>query len=324
MPTVDLPAPSPYDAPGVFGFLAARAIEGVETAQLAPGGPLTYARTLRLPGGPAVIEVTATGRSHGDPSAWRLRARLDLADAGDEAAALGALRRLLDLDTDPAEVDAALAADPVLAPRVAAIPGIRVPGASDPHELLLRAVVGQQISVARAREHLGRLTRMLGSPVDGGAAGLTRLVPTARQLLEGLPEPERPLDPERPLRLPARSIAAVRAIAGLVDGSRDVLDPGIDPDVDPDVESQRWRARLTAIPGIGPWTAAYAAMRLRGDPDAWLLGDVAVLAGARVLGLTDPALSRSAAHAALGRRAQRWSPWRSYATMHLWRVPRDR
>ncbi|WP_169164713.1 AlkA N-terminal domain-containing protein [Cellulomonas taurus] len=331
--TIALPVRQPYDAPGVFGFLAARAVAGVESVDLGPtatrsaaegsttpasaprastgqphGGVLRYARTLSLPHGPGAAEVTAERT----PSGWRLRAVLELTSLADVAVATTRIRRLLDLDADPVAIDAALSADPALAPLVAATPGIRVPGAVDPHELVVRALVGQQISVAAARGHLSRLTDLIGTPVVSSFAGLDRLFPTAAQVAAGIPAPGTQLDPDRPLRLPGRSITTIRdTAAALADGSLQV-DVGAD--------TTPLAAALVERPGIGPWTAAYVAMRVLGDPDVWLPGDAALLTSARAHGVLDPALPRGAAHRALTARAAEWAPWRSYAVTHLWRA----
>jgi AraC family transcriptional regulator, regulatory protein of adaptative response / DNA-3-methyladenine glycosylase II len=305
---LSLPVRQPYDAPGVFGFLAVRAVPGVESTD--PGGTdrLRYARTLRLPHGPGAVEVTAERT----PAGWRLAADLELTSLADVGVATARVRRLLDLDADPLAVDAALSADPVLAPLVAAVPGIRVPGAVDPEEMVLRALVGQQISVAAARGHLARLTALLGTPVASSIAGLDRLFPTAGQIAAGVPAPGAVLDPDRPLRLPGRSITTVRdTCAALADGTLRV-DVGAD--------TAELTAALVARPGIGPWTAAYLAMRVLGAPDVWLTGDAALLAGARERGLLDSGLPRSAAHRALTAHAAGWAPWRSYAVTHLWRA----
>src|SRR5690606_8161615 len=169
--SLTLPVREPFDARGVIEFLAARAIQGVEAADVGPD--LRYARTVLLPHGPGAVDVrvprTGTGRVELD---------LELADLADAPVAVTRVRRLLDLDADPVAVDAALAADPVLAPSVAAVPGIRVPGAVDPAELLIRAVVGQQISVAAARTHLTRLAHGTGRPYASAVPGLDRLFPT--------------------------------------------------------------------------------------------------------------------------------------------------
>lgn len=306
--SLTLPVRRPYDAPGVFGFLAVRAVPGVESASIADSGRLRYARTLPLPHGPGAVEVLATGVGQ----EWTVRAELELTSLADVGTATARVRRLLDLDADPGAVDAALSADPALAPLVARVPGIRVPGAVDPDEMVLRAMVGQQISVAAARGHLDRLADQFGTRVSSSFAGLDRLFPSAAQVAEGLPEPTTPLDPDRPLRLPSRSITSVRATAAaLADGSLP-LDVG--------AETDELTAALVARPGIGPWTAAYLAMRLLGDPDVWLPGDAALLSSARGLGMLDPGQPRAAAHRALSARSESWAPWRSYAVQHLWRV----
>ncbi|VXC02723.1 DNA-3-methyladenine glycosylase [Citricoccus sp. K5] len=322
----EVPVTAPYDAPGIFRFLAARAVAGVEAADLTRPEELRYARTLTLPGGPAAVLVSATRNR-----SWTLRARLHLAAAADQGPALAALRTLFDVDTDPAAADGRLATDPALAPLVRATPGIRIPGTVDPHELVVRALVGQQISVAAARTHLGRLAGALGTPYsppgppqghpprdrpdeDSLLTQLHRHFPTAAQIASGVPEPvsgERP-DPERPLRLPGQGVrAVVGTCRALADGELTVH-AAAEPDA--------LRRELLARPRIGPRTAAYVAMRVLRDPDAWLDGDVALVAGAKAAGLLDPDLAPGAAHRALAVRAADWSPWRSYAAMHLWQL----
>uniref|UniRef100_UPI0025406E65 DNA-3-methyladenine glycosylase family protein n=1 Tax=Actinotalea sp. C106 TaxID=2908644 RepID=UPI0025406E65 len=213
--------PHPFDAPGVFGFLAARAVTGVEVADLSEDR-LRYARTLALPHGPAAIDVVA---SWTPGPGWQVQVRLELSSPEDRGAALAQVRRLLDLDTDPSAVDAALSEDPVLAPLVTRTPGIRVPGAVDPHELLVRALVGQQISVAAARTHLGRLAARVGSPHVSRVTGLDRLFPSAAQISAAVPAPVpgEPLDPDRPLRLPGQAVRSLVATCGaLADGTLDL------------------------------------------------------------------------------------------------------
>lgn len=308
---VDLPVRQPFDAPGVLGFLAARAVDGVEVADLSGDGTLRYARTLALPGGPAAVEVVAR-QTPG--TGWSVRAHLELTGLADVAPAVARLRRMLDLDADPVAIDAALRRDPALAPLVESTAGARVPGAVDAHELVVRALVGQQISVAAARTHLGRLAARAGSGYSSSIPGLGRLFPTPRQILAAVPEPPtgEPLDPDRPLRLPGRSIRSVLAISRALDSGDLVVDVGVD--------AATLREALLAQPGIGRWTAAYVAMRVLGDPDAWLDGDVALVAGAKVAGMLPDSTPPRAAHVALALLAQPWSPWRSYAAIHLWRV----
>ena len=283
--TIDLVLPhrGPLDAAGLFDWMTARAVPQIETP-----GPSSFARALRLPGGPAWFELRADGDG-------RVRLRARLTQLSDLASLVTRARRLFDLDADPLAVDEALAAEPALTARIAAIPGIRVPGAADPHEMLIRAMIGQQITVAAARTALTALTAELGEPIDG-LGDATRLFPTMTAIAE------RGHDV---LRGPAARIRAVTgAAAALADGSL-VLTAGDD--------GAEQRAALMAMPGIGPWTADYVRMRVLGDPDVLLPGDVAVRTGAAALGIpADPA--------GLVAWSARTAPWRSYLTAHLWRA----
>ncbi|WP_395243524.1 DNA-3-methyladenine glycosylase 2 family protein [Agromyces sp. MMS24-K17] len=288
-----LPARPPFDAAGVFGWLAARALAGVEIAD--PAG--RYTRTLRLPGGPALVTLADAG----DAPAIDVSARL--ATLADLPPLVARVRRLFDLDADAVAIDAALAADPVLAPSVAAVPGIRLPGALDPHELVFRALVGQQVSVAAARTALTRLAAELGEVVDrawsagpGGDGTPVRLFPTAGAIAE---------HGERVLRGPAARIRTIVDVARRLDAGALV--------VAPERERHDLQADLLAIPGIGPWTAGYLAMRVTRAPDVLLTSDLALRNGAGRLGLP-------AAPAELAARGAAWAPWRSYASMHLWRA----
>ncbi len=283
--SLSLPFRAPFDAAGVFGWLIPRAVTGVEVATAT-----TYARTLLLPGGPARFEVRFDGR------ALRLDARLT--QLGDLPVLVSRVRRLFDLDADPIAVDTALSADPLLAPRVAAIPGIRLPGAVDAEEMLFRAIIGQQITVAAARTQLNRLTEACGAHLDpaADADGLTRLFPTAAQIVahgrDALVGPRAKIDTV--MRI-ADALAAGDLTLGLGD------------------DAAEQHARLTAYAGIGDWTAGYVGMRVLGNPDVFLSGDVAVRSGARKLGLPGEARPLTAYAAGL-------SPWRSYLCLHLWRA----
>ncbi|WP_278236220.1 AlkA N-terminal domain-containing protein [Isoptericola sp. AK164] len=288
---LSLPVREPFDAAGTIAYLAARAVDGVETATVQDDAA-RYARTLHLPHGPGAIAVTA-GPAVGP---GRLAAHLELASVQDVATAVARVRRLLDLDADPVAVDTALATDPALAPSVTATPGVRMPGAADPHETVVRAVVGQQISVAAARTHLNRLAAAAGTPYRSTVAGLTRLFPTAAQVAA---------DDGASLALPARQRRTVVTTAdALADGTL-AVDLGADAD--------ELRAALEARHGIGPWTSGYVTLRVLGHPDVWLDGDAALRTGARRLGLPED-------RAALAARADRWAPWRSYAARHVWRA----
>jgi AraC family transcriptional regulator, regulatory protein of adaptative response / DNA-3-methyladenine glycosylase II len=276
-----LPHRGPLDSTGLFGWMAAHAVGGVETATGS-----SFARTLALPGGPAWFEmrVDETGRV-------RLRARLT--SLSDLSSLVARTRRLFDLDADPLAVDEALSQQPDLAPLVAKIPGVRAPGAVDPHEMLIRAMIGQQISVAAARTAMTRLAEALGERTDvAGSPAI--LFPTMAALAEHGPEV---------LRGPAARIRAItNAAAALASGALD-LGPGDD--------GADQRAALLALPGIGPWTADYVRMRVLGDPDVLLPGDVAARAGAAAAGIPSDA-------AGLTAWATRTAPWRSYLMAHLW------
>ena len=278
-----LPHRGPLDAEGLFAWMRARAVAGAEVA-----GEDSFARTLRLSGGPAWFELRLD-------EVGRVRLRARLSQLGDLPTLVTRARRLFDLDADPIAVDEALARHPELAPLVAAVPGIRVPGAADPHEMLIRAMVGQQITVAAARTALSALTRELGDDVDT-FDGAAKLFPTMAAIAERGHEV---------LRGPAtRTRALIDAAGALADGSLR-LTAGDD--------AAEQRAALLAMPGIGPWTADYVRMRVSGDPDVFLPGDVAVRAGAAAAGIPSEA-------AALTAWATRTAPWRSYFTAHLWRA----
>ena len=273
---------TPIDLDGLFAWMRARAVAGAEVATAA-----SFARTLRLASGTAWFEVRRSG------GALRLRARLT--HLADLPQLVTRVRRLFDLDADPTAIDRALASHPELAGRTAALPGIRVPGAADPHEMLIRAMVGQQITVAAARTALTALTEALGERVPE-SEGTDRLFPTMAAIAEhgaGV------------LRGPAARIRAIAGAAAALAEGELVLDAGADPHAQ--------RADLLARPGIGPWTADYVRMRVTGDPDVFLPGDVAVRTGAARRGL-------SAESRALTAWAERAAPWRSYLTAHLWRA----
>jgi AraC family transcriptional regulator of adaptative response / DNA-3-methyladenine glycosylase II len=260
----------PLHAAALLEFLAARAVPGLETVDAT-----SYARVLRLPHGTASVTLT--------PRDGYVQAALQLADVRDLAPAVARCRRLLDLDADPVAVDETLSADAALAPLVMKEPGVRVPRAVDGFEIAVRAIVGQQVTVAGARRVLGRLVRS-GEPFPG-AATLAEL-------------------PDAAFAMPAARRDTIRALARAVADGELVLDEGAD--------RAATEAALRGIPGIGAWTAGYIAMRALGDPDVFLPTDLAVRRAAGRLGLpTVPA--------ALDEYARRWRPWRSYAVLRLWR-----
>src|SRR6187402_9438 len=193
-----LPHRGPLDAAGLFAWMAARAIPGAEVAT-----PTSFARSLRLPGGPAWFELRVD-------EVGRVRLRARLAALSDLPATVARARRLFDLDADPVAVDDALARHPELSGRVAHLPGIRVPGAADPHEMLIRAMIGQQITVAAARTALTAVTEALGERIEG-FEGASVLFPTMAAIAERGHEV---------LRGPAaRTRSLIGAAAALADGS---------------------------------------------------------------------------------------------------------
>jgi AraC family transcriptional regulator of adaptative response / DNA-3-methyladenine glycosylase II len=272
--TLRLPARQPFDGAGLCAFFAAHAARGIETADAS-----SFARAVRLPGGVAEIELRLDGRD-----AISCTARLE--NIADLSTLVSRVRRLFDLDADSAAIDDSLATDVSLAPLVAARPGIRLPGSLDIEETLFRTMIGQQVSVAAATTIVGRLASQLSA-----APGL---FPTALEIAESAPGV---------VRGPATRVASILGVArAIADGSLS-LDLGMPRD--------EFTARLTSLPGVGPWTAGYLALRVLGNTDILLASDLVILASARRLGL--PATAR-----ALAAHGERWAPWRSYANLHLW------
>ncbi len=273
--TLRLPARAPFDGPGLMQFFADHAVPGLESA--VDGA---FERSVRMPHGIAHVSIRLDGTT-----GVACTARLD--SISDVATLVARVRRLFDLDADSVAIDGALSSDLAIAPLVRAVPGIRLPGVLDSEEALFRTLIGQQISVAAARTVLGRLTAELGT--DG-------LFPTAAQISEHGSEF---------LRGPATRVASILGVASAL-ASGD-LDLHVATPVD------EFAARLTALPGVGPWTAGYLAMRVLGNPDTLLTSDLVILQSAGRRGL--PSTTRS-----LAAYGARWAPWRSYAGLHLWRA----
>ena len=269
--TLRLQHRSPYSAEPLLAWLGARSIPAVEEVDGS-----TYRRVL----GTGVVELTPV------PEAGHVLARLDIDDLSSVASVVARCRRLFDLDADPVAVDETLAGDRLLAASVQRHPGMRVPGAVDGFELAVRAVLGQQVSVAAARTFAARLVQRCGKPLDAPRGALTHAFPTADAVagvdLEGL-------------GLTTARTRTLRALATEIATGQLSLEPVADRD--------ETKARLAALPGIGPWTVEYVAMRALGDPDAFPSTDLVLR---RAIGPTGE------------RRAEAWRPWRSYAAMHLW------
>jgi AraC family transcriptional regulator of adaptative response / DNA-3-methyladenine glycosylase II len=276
-----LPLRAPYAAGPLFGFLAARAIEGVEV-----GDASSYARTLSLPRAAGTMSARAPG-----PESSHLDCVLRLDDFRDLPAAVERTRRLFDLDADPVAVDTILGRDAVLRAAVRSVPGIRVPGHVDGDEVAFRAVLGQQISVPAATRLATVLTERYGATVAADGP-LRRVFPDAATLAKVEPD-------ELPMPR-ARARTLVELAGALADGTIR-LDAGAD--------REQAATDLAAIKGIGPWTVSYIRMRALGDPDAFLPGDLALRRALERLGP-----SAGTADAV----AEAWRPYRSYAMLHLW------
>jgi AraC family transcriptional regulator of adaptative response / DNA-3-methyladenine glycosylase II len=273
-----LPYRAPIEEGALLRFLGARAVPGIE--EWADG---VYTRSLNLPRGPGIAALSA-GPGY-------VRCELRLTDLRDLAAAVQRSRRLLDLDADPTAVQAALGADPLLGPLVRKAPGLRVPGHVDGAEMAIRAVLGQQVSVRAATTLSARLAAKYGPELAAPHGTITRLFPTPAALREAQ------------LGMPAARIRALRAVAAALDDGVVDLHPGVDREV---TERQ-----LLALPGIGPWTASYVALRALRDPDVFLPTDVGVRHALGRLGVPSDPVSAAG-------RAEQWRPWRSYALLQLW------
>lgn len=290
-----LPARRPFDPDSVLGFLGTRAVPGVEAHDGA-----TYRRSMRLPHGYAVVALSATDPREDGPAF--VEGELHLSDLRDLTTAVARCRQLLDLDADPVGIEEALGDDPCIGAAVRAQPGRRVPGAVDGFELAVRAVIGQQVSVAGARTIAGRLVLLAGEAIPVPIEGITHLFPTPAALI-ALAENDPAAFP-----MPGGRRRALVALAEAVVAGAVTIDPGTDP--------AELRAALVALPGIGPWTAEYVAMRALRDPDAFMPTDLGIRRAARALGQPDDPAHLTAL-------TDGWRPWRSYAMVHLWAVPTD-
>jgi AraC family transcriptional regulator of adaptative response / DNA-3-methyladenine glycosylase II len=285
--TLRLAYRAPFPLEVLFGFLADRAVPGVEE-----GDTGHFRRALTLPHGAGVVTV----RDGGDGA---LRCSFQLDDLRDLTLAVGRVRQLFDLDSDPAAVTEVLAGDVVLGAGVATRPGLRIPGHVDGSELAVRAVLGQQVSVAGARTLAGRLALAHGRALAVPVGAVQREFPTA-EVIAGLRTGE--------LSMPGARARALIEMTGLLASGDVALDPGADRDA---VSS-----RLLAVPGIGPWTVAYVRMRALGDPDAFMPSDLGVRRALERLGLSGGERQATAL-------AESWRPYRAYALQYLWAALSD-
>ena len=298
-----LPFTGPLDWPALAGWLAARATPGVESVDMAADGGPTYRRTVCVEGRAGVIELSP-GRA--PDAAGHLVMRAHLPHWEGLIHVVQRARRIAALDLDLAGATATLRRDFLLGPLLAARPGLRPPGAWDPFEVGVRAVLGQQVSVKAATTIAGRLVERIGTPVPGLTAfGLTHLFPEPAVVTEA---------DLGGLGLTGARADALRGFAAAVVAGEVPLDRSVPLD---ELES-----RVTAVPGLGPWTAQYLALRM-GEPDAFPSADLVLRRAATHLQgtststggdrSTDTVTARE-----LAARAGPWRPWRAVAAVHLW------
>lgn len=292
--TLRLPFRASYRWPWMRWFLDAHAVAGVESVVDAPDSPhgWRYRRVLALPHRTASAEV--------EPQADHAVVALHGLDMRDVGVAVNRIRRLLDLDADITAAEDALAADATMQRLLRQAPGLRAPGSLDPAETIIRTMLGQQVSLAAARNQVNRLVEALGEPVGDAFATPSETATTVDgPASKSFPTPGViAARGHEVLRGPRRRIDAVIGVAAALAEGR------VEPHVG--VDASDLRAQLLELPGIGPWTADIVTMRVTGDPDVLLTNDLVVVRAAADLGID----LRDTRH---------WAPWRSYATMHLWR-----
>jgi AraC family transcriptional regulator of adaptative response / DNA-3-methyladenine glycosylase II len=269
----------PFHWEALLGFLGRRAIPGVEAVEQS-----CYQRTISLNGYSGSINVSL------DEIGSALQVHISFPEPRWLFLIVERLRRMFDLGADPDEITAHLTADPLLTNRVEAMPGLRVPGCWDGFELAVRAILGQQVSVAGASTLAGRLVRAFGTPTSGALPPLTHLFPSPEAIAEA--------DVAR-VGLPQKRAETIRALARAVHEGRIIFSSV--------ANVEDFQSRLCELPGIGNWTAQYIAMRALGDPDAFPGSDLGLLRGASLT-----------SERKLAQRAESWRPWRAYAAMYLW------
>ena len=281
--TRHLPYNPPFEPASLLAFLQRRAIAGLE--EVVNG---CYRRTVRLPRSKGIIELELLQQTNA------ICLRLNLDDLSDLSILERRCRNLFDLDAFPETIASVLVTDPLLAPLVKARPGLRVPGAIDGFELAVRAILGQQVSVAGARTLAARIVRVFGEPLDRPHRTLTHYFPTPQALAQS---------DFQELGLTRSRITALQAL------SQAVVKENLS--IDPSVDREQTIARLLQIPGIGPWTTSYIAMRALRDPDAFPATDLALRRAFEQLGQPSDTSN-------IEKHAASWRPYRAYGAQHLW------
>jgi DNA-3-methyladenine glycosylase II len=301
--TLELPFRAPYDWPRMLRFFAGRATPGVETVEDG-----AWRRAIDFEGASGTLSVRRHARRR------CLVVEVEGAVSAHATALAAPLARMFDVEADPAAVAAHFAGDPWLAPLIAAAPGLRVPGAWSGFELVVRAIVGQQVSVKAATTIVGRLVQRVGKPIDGHPHASTAWrFPTPAALaaadLAGI-------------GMPGKRVAALQGFAAAVASGAVAIERRYNGKIGIEAESSGhlddMRAGLLALPGIGPWTVEYVAMRAWRDANAWPATDLVLM---QSIAARDPALARATQQRA---RSDAWRPWRAYAAMHLWNEIADR
>jgi DNA-3-methyladenine glycosylase II len=293
--TLELPFRAPYDWPRMLRFLAGRATPGVEAVEDG-----AWLRAIDFNGSSGTLAVRRHARKR------CLVVQIDGPVSAHAAALAAPLARLFDVQADAAAIGADLVADPWLSPLVAAAPGLRVPGAWSGFELVARAIVGQQVSVKAATTIVGRLVERVGERIVGHPHARTAWrFPTPAALaaadLAGI-------------GMPGKRVAALQGFAAAVASGAVAIERSAAAHAPLDA----MRAALLELPGIGPWTVEYVAMRAWRDADAWPATDLVLM---QAIAARDPALVRATQQRA---RTDAWRPWRAYAAMHLWNEIADR
>lgn len=290
--TLKLGCNPPYQWPALAGFVVGRAFPGIEDASLD-----AYRRVFRLAGSPGSFSLSPAGAA--GPDMQHVLVSIRYAKVEHLGVLVERIRRMFDLNASAALISTHLGCDALLKPIVRKLPGLRIPGAWDPFELAVRAVLGQQVSVKGASTLAARLIashgeRLKPEEIDPAAPALDRLFPLPGALAQA--------DLTK-IGLTKARAQTLRTLALAYKNDPELFSDTVDLDA--------FVARLTALPGIGEWTAQYVAMRALRHPDAFPASDLGLLRAVAALG--KPMSAKQ-----LADYAERWRPWRAYAAMYLW------